>query len=236
MFDDIAPRYDFLNHLLSLHIDKIWRKKTSRWVAARHPRNILDVATGTADLAIRLSLDNPEATVTAVDISEKMLEIGKEKVKAKALDQRIHLALGDATALSYPDGSFDAVTVGFGVRNFSNLGKGLQELVRVTKNGGLVAILEFSQPENLFRAPYGFYFNHLVPRLGGAISKNKTAYAYLPASVAAFPAPEQFSRLLEDSGLRNIKTQTLSGGIATLYTGNVEKTAQTHNKKETLPV
>ena len=224
MFDDIAPRYDFLNHLLSFHIDKIWRKKASRMVAQNHPKAILDVATGTADLAIRLAKDNPTAAITGIDPSEKMLEIGKGKVKSKKLDSRIRLLSGDVIKLPFSDNCFDAVTVGFGVRNFSNLVKGLEEMARVAKPQGTIAILEFSQPHSLLKTPYQFYFKHLVPCIGGAVSKHKTAYTYLPNSVDSFPEPQQFIGLLEAAGLSDIQRRTLSGGIATLYTGYVEKT------------
>ncbi|MBP5797462.1 MAG: bifunctional demethylmenaquinone methyltransferase/2-methoxy-6-polyprenyl-1,4-benzoquinol methylase UbiE [Bacteroidales bacterium] len=224
MFDDIAPHYDQLNHLLSLNIDKRWRKRLSQAITRQRPLSILDVATGTADQAIQLAKDHPQASITGIDLSEKMLEIGKKKVAKKKLEERIHLLTGDASALPFDDDSFDAVTVSFGVRNFSNLEQGLQEMLRVTKDHGILAILEFSQPQNLFRIPYRCYFNHLLPRIGQTVSKNNTAYTYLPASVAAFPNPEEFTRLLEVAGLRHIKRQTLSSGIATLYTGNVEKT------------
>ena len=224
MFDDIAPHYDQLNHLLSLNIDKRWRKRLSQAITRQRPLSILDVATGTADQAIQLAKDHPQASITGIDLSEKMLEIGKEKVAKKKLEERIHLLSGDASALPFDDNSFDAVTVSFGVRNFSNLGQGLQEMLRVIKDQGILAILEFSEPQNLFRIPYRCYFNHLLPRIGQTVSKNSTAYTYLPASVAAFPNPEEFTRLLEVAGLRNIERQTLSSGIATLYTGNVEKT------------
>ena len=224
MFDDIAPHYDQLNHLLSLNIDKRWRKRLSRAITRQRPQSILDVATGTADQAIQLAKDHPQASITGIDLSEKMLEIGRKKVAKKKLEERIHLLTGDASALPFDDNSFDAVTVSFGVRNFSNLGQGLQEMLRVIKDQGILAILEFSEPKNLFRIPYRCYFNHLLPRIGQTVSKNSTAYTYLPASVAAFPNPEEFTRLLEVAGLRNIERQTLSSGIATLYTGNVEKT------------
>lgn len=236
MFNDIAPHYDKLNHLLSCSIDKRWRKRLSKAVAKDQPLTILDVATGTADQAIQLAHDHPQATITGIDLSEKMLEIGRKKIEQKRLGDRIHLMTGDATALPYEDNHFDVVTVSFGVRNFSDLRQGLQEMLRVTKDQGLVAILEFSQPRSWFRVPYRIYFNRLLPRIGKAVSKHNTAYTYLPASVAAFPSPEVFTELLETAGLRDIQRRALSGGIATLYTGNVEKTQQTHNNKETIHV
>lgn len=223
MFDDIAPHYDKLNHLLSFHIDKRWRKKLSRAIHKQTP-TILDVATGTADQAIQLALDHPQATITGIDLSEKMLELGRKKVEEKKLGDRIHLISGDATALPYNDNSFDVVTVSFGVRNFSNLDRGLQEMKRVVKDQGTIAILEFSQPHSLLRIPFRYYFNHLVPRIGHAVSKHDTAYSYLPFSVGAFPNPEQFTRHLEAAGFCDIQRKALSGGIATLYLGRIEKT------------
>ena len=229
MFDDIAPHYDKLNHLLSCSIDKRWRKRLSKAIAKYQPLTILDVATGTADQAIQLAHDYPQATITGIDLSEKMLEIGRKKTEQQRLDDHIHLTTGDATALPYKDNSFDVVTVSFGVRNFSDLNQGLQEMQRVTKDQGMVAVLEFSEPRSWFRLPYRIYFNQILPHIGKAVSKHDTAYTYLPASVAAFPDPEDFTRLLEAAGFRNIQRQSLSGGIATLYTGCVEKTLWTHN-------
>ena len=236
MFDDIAPHYDQLNHLLSLHIDKRWRKRLSKTIVQQQPLPILDVATGTADQAIQLAHDHPQATITGIDLSEKMLDIGRKKIEEKSLGDRIHLSMGDATALPYEDSRFDVVTVSFGVRNFSDLDQGLREMQRVTKDRGQFAILEFSQPRSWFRVPYRIYFNQVLPRIGKAVSKHDTAYTYLPASVAAFPDPEAFAGLLEAAGFRNIQKRSLSGGIATLYVGNVEKTQHTHNNKETIHV
>ena len=224
MFDDISPRYDFLNHLLSFHIDKIWRRKTSRWVAKHQPTAILDVATGTADLAIRMACDMPSATITGVDLSEKMLEVGKQKVAQKKLDQRITLMKADAAHLPFPDNSFDAVTVAFGVRNFENLDAGLREMLRITKNNGILAILEFSHPrKGILKGPYRFYSKHLLPLIGRWFSKHQTAYTYLPSSIEAFPSPERLDTLLQEAGWTNTEWRALTGGIVTLHLGHAQK-------------
>lgn len=224
MFDDISSRYDFLNHLLSFGIDRRWRRKTSQIVSERHPATILDVATGTADLAIRLALENPQTQVTGVDLSEKMLEQGRAKVERKKLDGRIRLMTGDALGMPFSDNAFDAVTVAFGVRNFDSREAGLREMVRVCREGGLVAVLEFSHPSNPWVAtPYRWYSKTLLPWLGRIVSKHPTAYRYLPSSVAAFPENEAFVEMLLSSGLCQVAVKRLSGGIATLYFGTVVK-------------
>lgn len=224
MFDDISPRYDFLNHLLSFHIDRIWRRKTSRLVARHHPTAILDVATGTADLAIRMARDIPSATITGVDLSEKMLEIGKQKIKQKHLEQRITLMTADAEYLPFEDNRFDAVTVAFGVRNFKHLEVGLREMLRVVKNDGCIAILEFSHPKRgPVKWPYRLYSKHILPRVGRLFSRNKTAYTYLPASIEAFPESDTFIQMLENLGVYNAVGKPFFGGIATLYYGNAQK-------------
>ena len=220
MFDSISSHYDFLNHLLSFGIDRMWRRKTSKLVAKHHPSTILDVATGTADLAIRLAKDNPSAAISGVDLSEKMLEKGRTKLAKKKLGQRITLVTNDATKLPFPDDSFDAVTVGFGVRNFPNREAGLREMARVCRNNGIVAILEFSHPTNaLVKRLYRWYSQRCIPRLGRKISKHPSAYSYLPSSVEDFPSGEAFEVLLEQVGLIDIERKVFSGGIATLYYG-----------------
>lgn len=224
MFDDISPRYDFLNHLLSFQIDKIWRRKTSRLVARCHPSAILDVATGTADLAIRMAKDLPIATITGVDLSEKMLEIGRQKITPKKLNQRINLMTADAAHLPFADNSFDAVTVAFGVRNFEDLEAGLKEMFRVVKDGGFVAILEFSHPQKgLVKWPYKFYSKHLLPLIGRLFSKHRSAYTYLPDSIEAFPESNDFMQTLKQLGLYDVQGKPFCGGIATLYYGPIQK-------------
>lgn len=224
MFDDISLHYDFLNHLLSFQIDKIWRRKTSRIVASRQPTAILDVATGTADLAIRMAKDIPAASIVGVDLSEKMLEIGRQKVKQEKLDQHIKLMTADALNLPFEDSRFDAVTVAFGVRNFEHLEAGIQEMLRVLKNNGLIAILEFSHPQNgIVKGPYRCYSKYILPKVGRAFSKHPEAYSYLPSSIEAFPESGDFVRLLDRLGVDEIKEETFCGGIATLYYGVVQK-------------
>ena len=218
MFDRISPKYDALNHLLSLNIDKVWRRKTAKAVAKCHPNTILDLATGTADLAIALARHNSEAHVVGTDISEKMLEIGKAKVKTQRLENQIDLQYGDAASLPFGDNSFDAVTVAFGVRNFEDLGKGLSEIHRVLKPGGHAFILEFSMPERFpIRQIYRLYFNHFLPTIGRMVSKDRSAYDYLPESVEKFPKPESFCKSLVSIGLENVRLLRLSFGVATLY-------------------
>lgn len=224
MFDDISSHYDFLNHLLSFQIDKIWRRKTSRIVASHQPTAILDVATGTADLAIRMAKDMPAASIIGVDLSEKMLEIGRQKIKQEQLDQRIKLMTADAEDLPFEDNHFDAVTVAFGVRNFEHLETGLREMLRVLKNNGLIAILEFSHPKNgIVKGPYRCYSKHILPKVGRAFSKHPKAYSYLPSSIEAFPESEDFVRLQNGLGIDEVKKETFCGGIATLYHGVVQK-------------
>ena len=219
MFDRISPKYDRLNHLLSLNIDKVWRRKTAKALAKQHPTSILDLATGTADLAIAIAKHNPQAHIIGMDISEKMLDIGKEKVKKLGFENQIDLRLGDAASLPFDDNSFDAVTVAFGVRNFENRDKGLSEIQRVLKPNGQAFILEFSMPEKFpMKQLYRLYFKHILPTIGRHVSQDPSAYTYLPQSVEAFPKPDDFLRILGDNGLKNGSARRFSFGIATLYT------------------
>jgi demethylmenaquinone methyltransferase/2-methoxy-6-polyprenyl-1,4-benzoquinol methylase len=218
MFDRISPKYDALNHLLSFNIDKVWRKKTAKAVAKSQPKTILDLATGTADLAIAVAKRNPHAHLIGMDISEKMLDIGKAKVAQRKMENQIELRLGDAAALPFENDSFDAVTVAFGVRNFEDLYEGLSEISRVMKPGGQAVILEFSMPEKFpIKQLYRFYFKRLLPFIGKIISKDNNAYSYLPDSVEKFPKPDTFSKSLASFGLGKCKTKRLTMGIATLY-------------------
>lgn len=218
MFDRIAGKYDFLNHLLSLGIDKGWRKKAIRSIAPIQPKQILDVATGTGDFAIACLAINPDK-VTGVDISEGMLAVGRTKMKDKQLDHKISLMYGDSEQLPFEDGSFDAITCAYGVRNFENLEKGLSQMQRVLRPGGRMAILEFSHPKNFpFRQLYKFYFRYILPTIGKAVSKDATAYTYLPQSVAAFPEGTDFLNILTKCGFKQVKARPLTFGITTLYT------------------
>jgi demethylmenaquinone methyltransferase/2-methoxy-6-polyprenyl-1,4-benzoquinol methylase len=218
MFDRIAPRYDALNHLLSFQIDRRWRKTASRWAAEGTPATVLDVATGTADLAMLLARRLPNAHIVGVDCSEKMLALGKEKVRRKQLEGNVDLQWGDVAGLPFQEGSFDAVTVAFGVRNFAQLEQGLSEIQRVTQPQGLVTILEFSLPERFpVKQLYRFYFHRILPTIGRWVSRDPEAYRYLPNSVERFPQPEAFERLLAAQGLDPVRRRRLTFGIATLY-------------------
>lgn len=218
MFDRISPKYDALNHLLSLNIDKVWRRKAAKTATKKQPNAILDLATGTGDLAIALAKRNPQAHIIGMDISEKMLDIGKAKVAQQMMESQIELSLGDAAALPFENGSFDAVTVAFGVRNFENLDKSLSEIHRVLKQDGLIVILEFSMPERFpVKQLYRFYFKRVLPKIGRRLSKDPGAYTYLPESVEHFPKPDDFIQLLLEKGLENGTKRPLSFGIATLY-------------------
>lgn len=218
MFDRISPKYDRLNHLLSFNIDKVWRRKTAKAVAKHEPKTILDIATGTADLAIALAKRNPQAHIIGMDFSEKMLEIGKEKVVKQGFESQIELCVGDVTDLPFKDNRFDVITVAFGVRNFEDLGKGLSEIYRVLKPKGRVFILEFSMPENFpVKQVYRLYFKHILPKIGKWVSKDASAYSYLPKSVEQFPDPPIFLQTLNDNGLIEGSARRLSCGIARLY-------------------
>lgn len=218
MFDRISPKYDSLNHLLSLNIDKAWRRKTAKAVAKSHPETILDLATGTADLAIALAQHNPQAHIVGTDISEKMLEIGKEKVKKQGFENQIELRLGDAASLTFENDNFDTVTVAFGVRNFEDRELGLAEIQRVLKPNGQAYILEFSMPEKFpVKQLYRLYFKHILPTIGRIVSKDTNAYSYLPESVERFPKPTEFLNLLASRGLIEGTMRPFCFGIATLY-------------------
>ncbi len=218
MFDRISPSYDRLNHLLSINIDKVWRRKTAKAVSKNHPQTILDLATGTADLAIALAKRNPQAHIIGTDISEKMLEIGQAKIAKEKLENQIELRLGDATALPFEDNSFDTVTVAFGVRNFENMKQGLSEIHRVLKPNGQAFILEFSMPEKFpIKQVYRLYFKHILPKIGKWVSKDASAYTYLPESVERFPKPLEFLRLLSSAGLTEGTMRHFGHNIATLY-------------------
>lgn len=219
MFDAIAPRYDLLNHLLSFGIDRLWRRKAVAMLKREAPKSILDVATGTADLAIRALTLSPERIV-GVDISETMLKLGREKVAAIGADRVIELQTGAAENLPFDDGTFDAAMVAFGVRNFENLRAGLSEIRRVLRPGCLLVILEFSRPERFpIKQLYRFYFRHIVPRVGRSISRHEHAYQYLPDSVDAFPSGDDFLAEMAACGFEDRSVRGLTFGIASLYSG-----------------
>lgn len=219
MFDSIAPRYDFLNHFLSLGIDRGWRRKTINKLRPLSPKIILDVATGTGDLAIAALKLDPEEIV-GIDISQKMLEEGQIKIQKKGRENIIKLLRGDSENIPFSNEKFDGITCAFGVRNFENLSLGLSEMYRVLKPGGAVAILEFSRPVSFpFKQIYSFYFYKILPLIGRIISKDSAAYTYLPDSVEVFPDGEQFLSLLEVIGFSCLSLKRLSFGIATIYSG-----------------
>lgn len=219
MFDSISKRYDFLNHFLSMGIDRKWRKKAIAYLRDLHPVHILDVATGTGDLALEALSLQPEK-ITGIDLSEGMLDIGRKKIKEAGKSGVIELMKGDSENLVFGDNTFDACTVGFGVRNFENLDKGLAEIYRVLKPGAMFVVLEFSKPRVFpVRQLYHFYFNTILPFWGRYISKNQSAYTYLPESVRHFPDGRQFTAHLEKVGFRNTTMKALSLGICSIYTG-----------------
>jgi demethylmenaquinone methyltransferase/2-methoxy-6-polyprenyl-1,4-benzoquinol methylase len=219
MFDSIAYRYDFLNHFLSMGIDKSWRKKAIKILSYRNFDSLLDVATGTGDLAIEAS-KIAQAKIVGIDISEKMLAIGREKIQKKGLANRIKLELGDSENLKFDDNCFDAITVAFGVRNFENLQIGLSEMYRVLKPGGIAVILEFSKPKSFpFKQVYHLYFRFILPVIGRAISKDRSAYNYLPESVKNFPDGENFINIFKEVGFNKCNAKELSFGIASIYIG-----------------
>lgn len=219
MFNDIAPRYDFLNHFLSLGIDKIWRRKVRQKLPKNSNQKILDIATGTGDLAIELSKAKPES-ILGIDIAEKMVDIGKKKVEAKKLQKIIKLQTGDSLNIEFDDEYFDVATCSFGVRNFEDLNKGLSEIYRVLKNNGKIIILEFSKPNSkIFGGVFKLYFNKILPFFGKLISKNISAYTYLPNTVNTFPHGIEFLNILKKNGFTNTSNQKLSFGIANIYCG-----------------
>lgn len=218
MFDSIAGNYDFLNHFLSLGVDRSWRRKLIKTMAVQKPARILDLATGTADLAIMAAALNPD-TIVATDITEGMLEIGRKKVLAKGLQDKIQIQLADSENLPFRDASFNAATVAFGVRNYEDLHKGLSEMFRVLEPGGKAYILEFSRPQTTpFRQLYNFYFLRILPLFGKLVSKHSSAYSYLPESVMQFPEGESFLKILESAGFVNTSVRRLTFGICSFYT------------------
>ncbi|MBL56402.1 MAG: bifunctional demethylmenaquinone methyltransferase/2-methoxy-6-polyprenyl-1,4-benzoquinol methylase UbiE [Flavobacteriales bacterium] len=219
MFNSIAPKYDFLNHTLSLGIDILWRKKAVRILKKINPERVLDIACGTGDFAIE-DLNSGADKVTGLDISEGMVQVGIEKVKNKGLSKKVDLQVGDSENIPFEDNTFNGVTVGFGVRNFENLEKGLSEMHRVLTPGGQLIVLEFSKPKKFpIKQLYFFYFKYILPKIGRLISKDKTAYTYLPDSVHAFPDGEQFTNILDKIGFKSTKIVPCSFGIASIYIG-----------------
>jgi demethylmenaquinone methyltransferase / 2-methoxy-6-polyprenyl-1,4-benzoquinol methylase len=220
MFDSIAWRYDFLNHLLSFGIDRKWRREAVDKITGKYVNpKIIDVATGTGDLAIEAVNAEP-LKITGIDISEKMLELGRHKIKARNLENIIEFIKCDSENICFEDNSFDVAMVAFGVRNFTDPVKGLSEMKRVLRTGGEAVILEFSKPDGfLFKHVYNFYFGNLLPFFGSLFSKHKKAYRYLNESVMDFADNEKFMHMMKEAGLSEIKQDRMTGGIATIYTG-----------------
>ncbi|MDY3338821.1 bifunctional demethylmenaquinone methyltransferase/2-methoxy-6-polyprenyl-1,4-benzoquinol methylase UbiE [Riemerella anatipestifer] len=216
MFDNIAPQYDFLNRVLSLKVDLIWRKNLVNWLKKDQPKLILDIATGTGDLAIAME-KGTKAEIVGLDLSQQMLNIGIEKVRKLNLSDKIKMMKGDAENLPFEDNKFDSVTSAFGVRNFENLEKGLSEFRRVVKEGSSIYILEFSKVEGFLAPFYMFYFKNILPRIGKLISKDSCAYTYLPDSVNAFPYGEKMKEILLNVGFKKVEYKKQSLGIATIY-------------------
>lgn len=218
MFDNIAPTYDNLNHVLSLGIDKSWRRKAINKLKPFHPMHIMDVATGTGDFAIQACRILQPEELIGTDISEGMMNVGKEKVKQCGLDKQISFAKEDCMSLSFPDCRFDAITVAFGVRNFENLDKGLTEIHRVLAEGGHLVILELSKPETFpMKQLYAVYSKIVIPTIGKLLSKDNNAYTYLPQSIKAFPQGEVMQKILYKAGFSKVEFKRLTMGICTLY-------------------
>lgn len=225
MFDNIASNYDFLNHFLSGGIDILWRKKAikvlGKYLKAENASNpvLLDVATGTGDLALE-ALNLKPSKIHGIDISDKMLDVGRQKVKDRKLEGIVELLQADSENLPFEDNKFDGITVSFGVRNFENLKQGLSEMRRVLKKDRVAVIVELSKPKNpIFGALYGFYSNTILPMIGKLVSKDSRAYTYLPESVAAFPNGKAFLNILEEVGYRDVKCIPLTFGICSIYIG-----------------
>ncbi len=220
MFDNISGNYDDLNRVISFGIDQKWRNKVVNLVSATNPKNVLDIATGTGDLAIMLSKTHAEKIV-GIDISAGMLDIGKKKIAAKNLSQIIEMRQEDSEALTFDDNSFDAVTVAFGIRNFETLEKGLAEILRVLKPGGIFVILETSVPAKFpFRQGYQFYSKNILPLIGKLFSKDDVAYGYLSESAAAFPYGEALNNILSKIGFIDVRAMPQTFGVATIYSAS----------------
>ncbi len=219
MFDSIAPAYDFMNRTMTFGIDKLWRAKAVRMIKAHTPNTILDVATGTGDLAIKLARSLSINKITGIDLSEGMIKIGRRKVTEVNLDNVISFTTGDCLNLPFDDNSFDCVTVAYGVRNFEHLDKGYQQMHRVLNNGGMLCVIELSTPTSKIIKPlYNFYTHHIIPFVGRLISKDVRAYSYLPESIAAVPQGNDMLQLMKNAGFKDCKFHSMTFGTCTIYT------------------
>lgn len=220
MFDNIAHRYDFLNHFLSLGIDNVWRKKAIKILSTVNPKSVLDIATGTGDVAFAVNKQLKTEKLVGLDLSEGMLKYAREKSKKRGLEEKITFIKGDSENLEFQDNSFEGVIVSFGVRNFENITKGLSEIYRVLKPGGKLVILEFSKPKKFpVKNLYNFYFTNILPLWGKLISKDQSAYTYLPESVKAFPEGDDFCDIMKQQGFKKVEQKPLTFGICTIYSG-----------------
>lgn len=219
MFDNIAPSYDRLNHIISFNLDRIWRRRVVRIVERAKATRVMDIATGTGDLAITMAKHLPSTQILGVDLSEEMLGVARVKVANRGMSDRIELVKGDAENIAMVvDGAMDAVTVAFGVRNFENLERGLKEIYRTLREGGTFVVLELSVPKNrLIRWFYAQYSHRILPGIGAMISKDKKAYVYLPESIDEFPAPERFEEILKGVGFKSVRRHKQSFGVAHIY-------------------
>ena len=220
MFSSIAGQYDFLNHLLSLNIDRRWRRELAKYARVKPGDNILDVCTGTGDVAIRFAQADDAGEIVGIDLSEEMLQIARWKTKRKAPGEKIKLLRVDALKLPFRDNCFDIVSIGFGLRNIGHYKKGISEMVRILRGGGRLVILEFSPPRgSLFGTCYGLYLDLIIRTVGGVISGSASAYRYLCTSIANFLEPEEIIELMKEEGLKELYSERLSGGIAYIYRG-----------------
>ena len=219
MFDSIAPAYDFMNRAMTMGIDKLWRSKAVKRLKDANVKRVLDVATGTGDLAIKIARELPESSITGIDLSEGMIEVGRKKVKEAGLDGRISFMQADCLELPFADGEFDAITVAFGVRNFERLLEGYREMYRVLDYGGLLCVLELSTPKGALTRPmYNLYTRHIIPLAGRLISKDVRAYSYLPESIAAVAQGEEMCKLMREAGFSDARAHAMTFGTCTLYT------------------
>lgn len=220
MFNNIAPYYDKICHILSFNIDRLWRKRLVKLVVEREPANIVDIATGTGDVAISMARNIPTAQIVGIDLSEGMLKVAQQKIEHSGIKPNIKLLCEDGENLSLASNSFDVVTISFGIRNFENIDKGLSECYRILREGGSLFIMEFSTPKHkVFNVLYRFYSKQILPIIGRAISKDNKAYSYLPDSIVEFYQKNEFIRLLQNIGFDNCSAISLSSGIAHIYTG-----------------